>query len=113
MKKTEQGTSQAQKTKHLSPSTRNRNAQRINQWKAKRDEAVGDNKICAQTQTDDSNSIIDDTNSAATQRRPSSPQTNNIDTKKGAIVPDKNYINWQANNAYKISRYGRIPETME
>jgi hypothetical protein len=60
--KTGEVASQAQKKKYLSPSTRKRNAQRINQWKAKRDEAVGDNKICAQTQTDDSNSIIDDTN---------------------------------------------------
>jgi hypothetical protein len=46
---------------HLSPSTRKRNAQRINQWKAKRNEAVGDSKTCAQTQTDDSNSITDET----------------------------------------------------
>ena len=61
MKKTEQVTSQAQKKKHLSPSTRKRNAQRINQWKAKRNEAVGDSKTCAQTQTDDSNSTTDET----------------------------------------------------
>ena len=38
-----------------------RNAQRINQWKAKRNEAVGDNKIYAQTQTENSNSHIDET----------------------------------------------------
>ena len=55
-----QVTSQAQKKKH-SPSTRKRNAQRINQWKAKRNEAVGDSKICAHTQTNDSNSITDET----------------------------------------------------
>ena len=59
--KTGQVTSQAQKKKHLSPSTRKRNAQRINQWKVKRNEAVGDSKTCAQTQTDDSNSITDET----------------------------------------------------
>ena len=59
--KTGQVTSQAQKKKHLSPSTRKRNAQRINQWKVKKNEAVGDSKICAQTQTDDSNSITDET----------------------------------------------------
>ena len=47
--------------KKISPSTRKRNAQRINQWKAKRNEAVGDSKTCAQTQTDDSNSITDET----------------------------------------------------
>ena len=51
----------AQKKKHLSPSTRKRNAQRINQWKAKKNEAVGDSRTCAQTQTDDSNSITDET----------------------------------------------------
>jgi hypothetical protein len=61
VEKTEQVTSQAQKKKHLSPSTRKRNAQRINQWKAKRNEAVGDSKTCAQTQTDDSNSTTDET----------------------------------------------------
>jgi hypothetical protein len=33
----------------------------IHQWKAKRNEAVGDSKTCAQTQTDDSNSITDET----------------------------------------------------
>ena len=54
-------TSQAPKKKYLSPSTRKRNAQRINQWKAKRNEAVGDNNIYAQTQTDDNNSHIDET----------------------------------------------------
>jgi hypothetical protein len=58
--KTGEVASQAQKKKYLSPSTRKRNAQRINQWKAKRNEAVGDNKIYAQTQTDDSNSHIDE-----------------------------------------------------
>jgi hypothetical protein len=61
VEKTGQVTSQAQKKKHLSPSTRKRNAQRINQWKAKRNEAIGDSKICAHTQTDDSNSITDET----------------------------------------------------
>jgi hypothetical protein len=57
--KTGEVVSQAQKKKHLSPSTSKRNAQRINQWKAKRNEAVGDSKICAQAQTSDSNSITD------------------------------------------------------
>ena len=98
-------TSQTLKKKNLSPSTRKRNAQRINQWKAKGNEAVGDTKVNSQTQTDDSNSIIDDTNSAATQRRPSPPQTNYIDTKKGAIDPDINYNHRQATNAYEISEY--------
>jgi hypothetical protein len=61
VEKTGQVTSQAQKKKHLSPSTRKRNAQRINQWKAKRNEAVGDSKTCAQTQTDDGYFITDET----------------------------------------------------
>jgi hypothetical protein len=45
VEKTGEITSRAQKKKHLSPSTRRRNAQRMVQWKAKR-EAVGDNKTC-------------------------------------------------------------------
>ena len=61
VEKAGQVTSQAQKKKHLSPSNRKRNVQRINQWKAKRNEAVGDSKTCAQTQTDDSNSTTDET----------------------------------------------------
>jgi hypothetical protein len=59
--KTGEVASQDQKKKYLSPSTRKRNAQRINQWKVKRNEAVGDNKIWAQSQTDDNNSHIDET----------------------------------------------------
>jgi hypothetical protein len=61
VEKTGQVTSQAQKKKHLSPSTRKRKAQRSNQWKAKRNEAVDDSKACAITQTYDSNSITDET----------------------------------------------------
>ena len=54
-------TSQVPKMKYLSPSTRKRNAQRINQWKAKRNEAVGDTKVNAHAQTENSNSRIDET----------------------------------------------------
>jgi len=50
-----QATSQAPKKKYLSPSTRKRNAQRINQWKAKRNEAVGDTKVNVEAQTENSN----------------------------------------------------------
>jgi hypothetical protein len=90
VEKTGQVTSQAQKKKHLSPSTRKRNAQRINQWKAKRNEAVGDSKTCAQTQTRRLfHNRRNYTKRVTTQRRTSSPQTNNIDTNKGAIDPDK------------------------
>ena len=53
-------TSQALKQKRLSPSTRKRNAQRISQWKAKRNEAVDDCKTCAETQTDESISKIEE-----------------------------------------------------
>ena len=60
VEKTGQVTSQAQKKKHLSPSTRKRNAQRISQWKAKRNETVDDSKTCAETQTDDSISITEE-----------------------------------------------------
>ena len=62
----------------------------IHQWKAKRNEAVGDSKTCAQTQTDDSNSITDET--TQTEQLHSDEQAltnNNIDTNKGAIDPDK------------------------
>jgi hypothetical protein len=50
----------SQKKKHLSPSTRRRNAQRMDQWKAKR-EAVGNNTTCVQTQTADINPSTDET----------------------------------------------------
>ena len=58
--KTGIATSQAQNKKHLSPSTRKRNALRISQWKAKRYEAVVDTKTCVETQTDDSIPITDE-----------------------------------------------------
>ena len=48
--KTGETTSLVQEKKHLSPSTGRRNAQRMDQWKAKR-EAVGENTTCVQTQT--------------------------------------------------------------
>jgi hypothetical protein len=41
--------------------TKRRNAQRMEQWKAKR-EAVDDNKTCVQTQTDDINPSTDEMN---------------------------------------------------
>ena len=91
VEKTGQVTSQANKKKHLSPSTRKRNAKRINMWKAKRNEAVGDRKICAQTQTDNSNSITDEITQTEQLHsdEQSPPQTNNTDTNKGAIDTDK------------------------
>ena len=102
--KTGEVASQAQKKKYLSPSIRKRNAQRITQWKAKRNEAVGDNKTYAQTQTDDSNSHIDEmTQTDQQQSRPSPPQTNYINTKKGVIDPDLTYNHRQAIDAYEIS----------
>ena len=54
--KTGETTSQAPKKKHLSPSTRRRNAQ----WKAKRG-SLGDNTTCVQTQTADINPSTDET----------------------------------------------------
>ena len=60
IEKTGETTSQAQKKKHLSPSTRRRNTQHMDQWKAKR-EAVGDNTTCVQTQTADINPSTDET----------------------------------------------------
>jgi hypothetical protein len=50
-----------QEKKYLSPSTRKRNTQRINQWKAKRNEAAGHTKVNARAQTENSNTQIDET----------------------------------------------------
>ena len=82
VEKTGKVTSQAQKKKHLSPSTRKRNALRISQWKAKRYEAVEDIKTCAETQTDDSIPITDESTqteihnpTTSTQVRERSTQT--------------------------------------
>jgi ribosome-binding ATPase YchF (GTP1/OBG family) len=54
-------TSQAPKKKHLSPSTRKRNSQRLKQWKAKRNQAVVNIKVHTEAQTDNINTQIDDT----------------------------------------------------
>jgi hypothetical protein len=89
VEKTGKVTSQAQKKKHLSPSTRKRNALRISQWKAKRYEDI---KICAETQTDDSIPIADESTQTEIhndeQNNPTIQQSNNIDASKGAIYPD-------------------------
>ena len=53
-------TKQAPKKKHLSPSTRKRNAQRLNQWKAKMNQAVVNIKVHAEAQIDNRNTQIDD-----------------------------------------------------
>ena len=52
---------QAPKKKHRSLSTRKRNAQRLTQWKAKRNQAVVNTKVQTETQTDDRNTQIDET----------------------------------------------------
>ena len=92
VEKTGKVTSQAQKKKHLSPSTRKRNALRISQWKANRYEAVEDIKTCAETQTDDSIPITDESTQTEIhndeQNNPTFQQSNNIDASKGAIYPD-------------------------
>jgi hypothetical protein len=84
VEKTGEITSQAQNKKHLSPSTRRRNAQRMDQWKAK-GEDVGDNNTCVQTQTDDINLSTDAT--TQTEQLNSDAQAINIPTvltKKGS-----------------------------
>jgi hypothetical protein len=66
----------------------------VDQWKAKR-EAVGDNKTCVQTQTDDINPSTDET--TQTEQLNSDAQAINIPTvltKKGAIDTDKMHIYW-------------------
>jgi hypothetical protein len=47
--------------KYLPPSTRKRNAQRLNQWKAKRIEAVVYTKVNTEAQTENRNTQIDET----------------------------------------------------
>jgi len=102
VEKTGEITSRAQKKKHLSPSTRRRNAQRMDQWKAKR-ETVGDNKTCVQTQTDDINPSTDET--TQTEQLNSDTQAINIPTvltkKKRTIDTDKMHIYWFATNIEK------------
>jgi hypothetical protein len=48
-------TSQVPKKKHLSPSTRKRNTQYLNQWKTKRNQAVVNIKVHTEAQTDNLN----------------------------------------------------------
>jgi hypothetical protein len=102
VEKTGEITSRAQNKKHLSPSTRRRNAQRMDQWKAKK-EAVGDSKTCVQTQTDDTNPSTDET--MQKDQLNSDAQAINIPTvlikKKGAIDTDKMHIYWYATNIEK------------
>ena len=54
-------TRQATKKKYLSPSTRKRNTQRLNQWKAKRNEAVVYTRVNAEAQTENLTTLIDET----------------------------------------------------
>ena len=70
-------TRQAPKKKHLSPSTRRRNAKRMDQWKAK-GEAVGENTTCVQTQTAAINLSQDET--TQTDQHNSDAQAINIPT---------------------------------
>jgi response regulator of citrate/malate metabolism len=85
VEKTGEITNRVQKKKQLSPSTRRRNAQHMDQWKAKR-EAVGDNTTCVQTQTDDLYPSTDET--TQTEQLNSDAQAINIPTvltkKKGS-----------------------------
>ena len=107
VEKTGETTSQAPKKKHHSPSTRRRNAKRMDQWKAKR-EAVGENTTCVQTQTAAINLSQDET--TQTDQHNSDAQAINIPTvstkKKGAIDTDKMYIYRFATKTNKI-RPGR------
>jgi len=98
-------TSRAQKKKHLSSFTRRRNAQRMDQWKAKR-EAVGDNKTCVQTQTDKINPSTDET--TQTEQLNSDAKAINtptVLTKKRERSTDKMHIYWFITNIEKKHRY--------
>ena len=63
--------------KKEAPSTRRRNAKRMDQWKAKR-EAIGENTTCVQTQTADINPSQDET--TQTDQHNSDAQAINIPT---------------------------------
>ena len=79
------------KRNKFSIKTRKRNVKCINQWKTKRNEAVGDSKLCTQTQTNDSNSITDETKQTeqlhSDDKALHKPTT--LTQKKEAIDPDK------------------------
>jgi response regulator of citrate/malate metabolism len=77
VEKTGEITNRVQKKMQLSPSTRRRNTQHMDQWKAKR-EAVGDNITCVQTQTDDLYPSTDET--TQTEQLNSDAQSINIPT---------------------------------
>jgi hypothetical protein len=84
VEKTGETTSQAPQKKYLSPSTRRRNAKRMDQWKAK-GEVVGENTTCVQTQTAAINLSQDET--TQTDQHNSDAQAINIptvSTKKGS-----------------------------
>jgi hypothetical protein len=76
-------------SKHLSPSIRRRNAQRMDQRKAKR-EAVGDNTTCVQTQTVDINPSTDET--TQTDQHNSDAQAINIPTVLCSGIADKYFF---------------------
>jgi hypothetical protein len=84
VEKTGETTSQAPKKKHLSPSTRRRNANRMDQWKAKR-EVVCENTTCVQTQTADINPSQDETTQTDQQNSDAQAiNTPTVLTKKGS-----------------------------
>jgi hypothetical protein len=86
-------TSQVPKKKHMSPSTRKRNVQRLNQWKAKMNQAVVNIKVHTVAQTDNLNTQIDDTGQA----------TQSI-AKEGAVHAEQKSYQRQAIDAYEVSK---------
>jgi len=100
-------TSQAPKKKHLSPSTRKRNAQRLNQWKAKRNQAVVNIKVHAEAQTDNLNTQINDTTQtekSAKQSRPRPQHTTQSIAKEGTVHAEQKSYQRQAIDAYEVSK---------
>jgi hypothetical protein len=81
----------------------------MDQWKAKR-EAVGDNKTCVQTQTDDINTSTDET--TQTDQLSSDAQAINIPTvltEKRERSTDKIQIYWYVTNIEKNPLILKIP----
>ena len=94
-------TSQAPKKKHLSPSTRKRNSQRLKQWKAKRNQAVVNIKVHTEAQTDNLNTQIDDTTQTDQQN------SHNLDHNTPPRVLQKRERSTQSRNyikGYQVSK---------
>ena len=106
----------ASKKKHMSPSTRKRNAHRLNQWKAKRNQAVVDIKVHADGQTDNPKQIDDTTHTDQQSGHYLDHNTSPIPVKyckRGSSQHRSDLILKAAVDAYQVPQRSRIPEAPE